>query len=53
MLDLCGVDNELHLGMTKFEDGSKVPHAWLSDPRTGCCLTPGVAPGGGAPLTRF
>jgi hypothetical protein len=39
--------------MSHFSDGRKVPHAWLSDPRTGRHLTPGLTPGGGAPLTRF
>ena len=53
LLDLIGVANTLHLGMSKFGDGRKVPHAWLSDPHTGRCLTPGLTPGGGAPLTHF
>jgi hypothetical protein len=53
LLDLIGVANQLHLGMSKFGDGRKVPHAWLSDPHTGRLFTPGLTPGGGAPLTRF
>lgn len=53
LLDLIGVENALYLGMSKFSDGRKVPHAWLSDPRTGRLLTPGLTPGGGAPLTQF
>ena len=53
LLDLIGVANDLHLGMSKFSDGRKVPHAWLRDPNTGRLLTPGLTPGGGAPLTRF
>lgn len=53
LLDLVGVANELHLGMSKFGDGRKVPHAWLCDPRTGLLLTPGLTPGGGAPLTQL
>lgn len=53
LLDLIGVANDLHLGMSKFSDGRKVPHAWLSDPRSGRLFTPGLTPGGGAALTRF
>lgn len=53
LLDLIGVANELHLGMSKFSDGRKVPHAWLCDPRSGRLLTPGLSPGGGAPLTQL
>jgi hypothetical protein len=48
LLDLIGVPNELHLGMSKFEDGRKVPHGWLTNgPRQ---LTPGLTPGYGAHL---
>ena len=53
LLDLIGVANELHLGMSKFSDGRKVPHAWLSDPLTGRLYTPGLSPGAGVPLTQF
>jgi len=53
LLDLIGVANELHLGMSKFSDGRKVPHAWLRDPATGLLLTPGLTPGAGSPLTHF
>jgi|688.fasta_scaffold341940_1 hypothetical protein len=53
LLDLIGVSNELHLGMSKFPDGRKVPHAWLRDPHTGQLYTPGLNPGAGAPLTHF
>jgi len=53
LLDLIGVENDLHLGMSAFSDGRKVPHAWLSDPRTGRLLTPGLTPGCGVPLTQF
>jgi len=53
LLDLIGVANELHLGMSKFTDGRKVPHAWLTDPQTGRPYTPGLSPGAGAPLTKF
>jgi len=53
LLDLIGVANELHLGMSKFSDGRKVPHAWLSDPQTGRLYTPGLSPGAGAPLTQI
>ncbi|MFI0403452.1 MAG: lasso peptide biosynthesis B2 protein [Cyanobium sp.] len=48
LLDLIGVPNELHLGMSLFEDGRKVPHGWLTHgPRL---LTPGLTPGHGAHL---
>lgn len=48
LLDLIGVPNELHLGMSLFKDGRKVPHGWLTDgPRL---LTPGLTPGYGAHL---
>ena len=53
LLDLIGVANELHLGMSKFSDGRKVPHAWLVDPQNGRLFTPGLSPGAGAPLTHF
>jgi hypothetical protein len=53
LLDLIGVANELHLGMSKFRDGRKVPHAWLRDPQSGRLYTPGLSPGAGAPLTQF
>ena len=53
LFDLIGVANELHLGMSKFSDGRKVPHAWLRDPETGRLYTPGLSPGAGAPLIQF
>jgi hypothetical protein len=53
LLDLIGVANELHLGMSRFSDGRKVPHAWLSDPVTYRLFTPGLTPGAGVPLTQF
>jgi hypothetical protein len=53
LLDLIGVANELHLGMSKFPDGRKVPHAWLRDPQSGRLFTPGLTPGAGATLTNF
>jgi hypothetical protein len=53
LLDAIGVPNELHLGMSLFSDGRKVPHAWLADPATGWCYTPGLTPGFGVPLTHF
>ena len=45
--------NELLLGMSKFPDGRKVPHAWLRDPYSGRLFTPGLTPGAGAALTHF
>jgi hypothetical protein len=53
LLDLIGVANELHLGMSRFSDGRKVPHAWLSDPVSHRLFTPGLTPGAGVPLTQF
>jgi len=53
LLDLIGVANELHLGMSKFSDGSKVPHAWLVDPSSGRLFTPGLAPNAGVSLTQL
>ncbi len=53
LLDWIGVANELHLGMSKFPDGRKVPHAWLRDPKSGRLFTPGLTPGAGAALTHF
>jgi len=53
LLDLIGVANELHLGMSRFSDGRRVPHAWLSDPVTQRLFTPGLTPGAGVPLTQF
>ena len=51
LFDLIGVANELHLGMSKFSDGRKVPHAWLMDPSNGRTFTPGLIPRAGVPLT--
>lgn len=53
LLDCIGVANELHLGMSKFSDGRKVPHAWLADPLTGRLYTPGLSPGSGVPLATL
>lgn len=53
LLDWIGVANELHLGMSKFSDGRKVPHAWLTDSQSGRLYTPGLTPGAGAPLIQF
>ena len=44
LLDLIGVDNELHLGMSKFSNGCKIPHAWLAKSNNGKLLTPGLTP---------
>ena len=52
-MDLIGVANELHLGMSKFSDGRKVPHAWLVEPSSGRLFTPGLAPNAGVPLTQL
>jgi len=53
LLDLMGVANELHLGMSKFSDGRKVPHAWLVEPSSGRLFTPGLTPNAGVPLTQL
>ena len=53
LLDLIGVTNELHLGMSKFSNGRKVPHAWLVDSSTGRVLTPGLTPTASVPLTQL
>ena len=53
LLDLIGVANELHLGMSKFSDGRKVPHAWLVEPSSGRLFTPGLRPNAGVPLTQL
>ncbi len=53
LLDWIGVAHELHLGMSKFSDGRKVPHAWLTDSQSGRLYTPGLTPGAGAPLIQF
>ena len=53
LFDLIGVANELHLGMSKFSDGRKIPHAWLVDPSSGRLFTPGLAPRTGVPLTQL
>ena len=52
-MDLIGVANELHLGMSKFSDGRKVPHAWLVEPSSGKLFTPGLTPNAGVPLTQL
>ena len=52
-MDLIGVANELHLGMSKFSDGRKVPHAWLVEPNSGKLFTPGLTPNAGVPLTQL
>ena len=53
LLDLIDVANELHLGMSKFSDGRKVPHAWLVEPSSGRLFTPGLTPNAGVPLTQL
>ena len=53
LLDLIGVANELHLGMSKFSDGRKVPHAWLVEPCSGRLFTPGLTPNAGVPLIQL
>lgn len=53
LLDWIGVPNDLHLGMSKFPDHRKVPHAWLRDPISGRLFTPGLTPGTGAPLIQL
>ena len=53
LLDLIGVENELHLGMSKFSDGRKVPHAWLVEPSSGRLFTPGLTAKAGVPLTQL
>jgi hypothetical protein len=53
LLDSIGVHNELHLGMSKFSDGRKVPHAWLRDPLSGWLFTPVLTPGAGSALIHF
>ena len=53
LFDLIGVANELHLGMSKFSNGCKVPHAWLVDPSSGQLFTPGLTPNAGVPLTKI
>jgi hypothetical protein len=51
MLDMIGVNNRLHLGMIKLEDGRKTPHAWLTC--EGHLLTPGIKPASGVILAVF
>ena len=53
LLDLIGVANELHLGMSQFSDGRKVPHAWLVEPNSGRLFTPGLSLNAGVPLTQI
>ena len=40
--DICRFPSNLNIGMTKNKNGIKVPHAWVSDPESGVCLTPGL-----------
>ena len=53
LFDLIGVANELHLGMGKFSEDRKVPHAWLVEPSSDKLFTPGLAPGAGVFLTKL
>ena len=53
LLDIIGIDNELHLGMSRLSKEQKVPHAWLVEPTSGIMLTPGIKPGDGVPLTKL
>ena len=53
LLDLIGVANELHLGMGKFSEYRKVPHAWLVEASSGKLFTPGLVPGAGVSLTKL
>ena len=41
--DICRFPSNLNIGMTKNKNGNKVPHAWVSDPKSGKCLTPGLS----------
>lgn len=40
--DICRFPSNLNIGMTKNKNGIKVPHAWVSDPIKGLCITPGL-----------
>lgn len=51
LLNLIGVNNQLHLGMCKSLDGRMVPHAWLTSGER--LLTPGISPGVGVYLTEL
>ena len=53
LLDLIGVPNELHFGMSKFKNGRKVPHAWLCDAASGKLLTPGIIHDKGVEFTSL
>ena len=53
LLDLLGVANELHLGMSQFSNGRRVPHAWLVEPNSGRLVTPGLSHNAGVPLTQI
>ena len=52
LLDLIGVANELHLGMSQLSDGQKVPHAWLVEPNSGRLYAWSFA-NAGVPLTQI
>jgi hypothetical protein len=45
LLDLIGVPNQLHLGMNRLTNSSRIPHAWLS--MAGRELSPGLEGEGG------
>ena len=51
LLDLIGVNNQLHLGMCKYQGDRKVPHAWLACGEQ--LLTPGINLGGGVYLATL
>ena len=53
LFDLIGVANELHLGMSQFNDGRKVPHAWLVESNSGRLFTPGLSLNTGVSLTQI
>ena len=40
--DICRFPSNLNIGMTKDKNGIKIPHAWVTDPKSGLCITPGL-----------
>ena len=46
ILDICGFQNNLSIGIIKNHKGIKEAHAWVSDPYTGYSYTPGIKSNG-------
>ena len=52
-LNLINYKSKIYLGINKFSNGQKIPHAWLVDPENNENITPGINPKNGIVLYKF